>query len=384
MRLTNTQIRRLGKAPKRYTLGDGGGLQLTVYRGGRRSWVYRRSVAGHVETSTLGRWPVMSLDAARRRKAELDQVASSGISIVEHLRAERTKARARVTVREFGKRWMAEVVQSARKIPWVVERYLERDVYPAIGLRPMGSVTGQELQRLIFARRDEGHPEAAAALRYLLKRLFDYAMVCGVATANPTDLTPLRYVTRHRSRSRTLSETELRVFLQRVPSLGRYGVMAELILLTLCRKSELRLARWDHINFERSIWELPPELSKMGTAHIVYLSRQAQILLRRLKEMAGRAEMVLPARDSLTQAMTPSALNKAMARVKWGIPHFTPHDLRRTGSTILNELGYNPDWIEKALNHTPAGVRGVYNRAQYGEQRKQMLQAWADWLEERK
>src|ERR1035437_2032634 len=169
-------------------------------------------------------------------------------------------------------------------------------------------------------------------------------MDCGVATANPTDMTPLRYVTRHRSRSRTLSETELRVFLQRVPSLERYGIMAELILLTLCRKSELGLARWEHINFERSIWELPPELSKMGTAHIVYLSTQAKILLLRLKEMAGRAEMVLPARDSLTQAMTPSALNKAMARVKWGIPHFTPHDLRRTGSTVLNELGYVPDW----------------------------------------
>ena len=78
MKLTNVQIRRIGAAPKRITLGDGGGLQLTVYPGGRRSWVYRRSVSGHVETSTLGRWPAMSLDVARRRKMELDQIAAAG------------------------------------------------------------------------------------------------------------------------------------------------------------------------------------------------------------------------------------------------------------------------------------------------------------------
>jgi len=90
---------------------------------------------------------------------------------------------------------------------------------------------------------------------------------------------------------------------------------------------------------------------------------------------------VLPAQSSRTQPLSPSALNTAIARVDWAMPHFTPHDLRRTGSTILNEQGYAPDWIEKALNHAVKGVRGVYNRAQYAEQRRQMLGEWAEWIE---
>jgi integrase len=104
-------------------------------------------------------------------------------------------------------------------------------------------------------------------------------------------------------------------------------------------------------------------------------------LFKRLKEMGGRAEVVLPMRDALTEPIGAAALNQAMARVKWGFPHFTPHDLRRTASTHLNEQGYNADWIEKALNHTPLGVRGTYNRAQFGEERRRMLQEWADYLE---
>jgi integrase len=176
----------------------------------------------------------------------------------------------------------------------------------------------------------------------------------------------------------------LKIFLQRLESPVinlRLRMALKIILLTLCRKSELRLARWEHIDFARGVWEIPAELSKTGMPHIVYLSRQAVECLETLKRLAGRAQVVLPARWAVTQPICESTLNGLMLQVRWGIPHFTPHDLRRTGSTTLNELGYNADWIEKALNHSAKGIRGVYNRAQYGEQRRKMLQEWADWLE---
>jgi integrase len=80
--------------------------------------------------------------------------------------------------------------------------------------------------------------------------------------------------------------------------------------------------------------------------------------------------------------MSASTLNAAMTRIKWGMPHFTIHDLRRTAATLLSEAGYAPDVIEKALNHTIKGVRGVYNRAEYADQRREMLQAWADMVDE--
>jgi integrase len=382
--LTTTQIRKLAPRPVRYSAGAGAGLELVVQPSGRKSWVYRYVLAGQRESLTLGQWPRISLDAARKRRDLMAEIVARGESAAEHQRRERLRAGDRVTVQEFGARWLAEVVVPARKEPKTVERYLKRDVYPALGARPMSRVTGEEVQRLIFARRDEGSPEAAAAIRHLLKRLFDYGRVCGVSEANPVDRTPLRFVTRHHSRERYLSEAELKIFLQKVLDvrLGRIGTVLELMLLTLCRKSELRCARWEQVDLNVGLWEVPAELSKTGKPHIVYLSQRSNHLFLHLKGLAGNAEVVLPMRDSLTEPMGPATLNKAMNRIKWGMPHFTPHDLRRTASTHLTEMKYNPEWIEKALNHTQPGVRGIYNRYQYGDERKQMLQEWADWLEE--
>jgi len=375
--MTDAAIAKLKLRNKRYAIGIARGLQLVVYPTGRRSWIFRYRFGGRSRSLRLGCFPSIKIDRARRLALKCGLMLAMDRDPGEAVRS----ARRNITVRELGARWVAEVVDKARKDPKAVTRYLGREVYPKFGARTMASITPWETQKLIFAKRDAGKPEAAAALRHMLKRLFDYAKACGVVATNPVELTPLRYVTQHKSRQRFLSEQELPVFFERLRRMARTGIALELMLLTLCRKSEMRLCRWEHINFEKAIWELPAELSKMKTAHIFYLSRQAVALFRRLKEMGGRAEVVLPMKDSLTEPIGAAVLNKAIARVKWGIPHFTPHDLRRTASTHLNELGYNPDWIEKALNHTPLGVRGTYNRAQFGTERRRMLQEWADWLD---
>ena len=389
--LTTAKIRKLTPRVTRYAVGAGAGLEIVVHPSGRKSWVYRYNLAGKRESVTLGQWPRIGLNAACERRRIFAEIVARGESAAEHQRLEKLLAGERVTVREFGARWLAEVVTPVRKQPKTVERYLDRDVYPVLGSLQMARVTGEEVQRLIFRRRDEGSPEAAAAIRHLLKRLFDYGRVCGVCEANPVDRTPLRFVTRHHSRERVLSEAELRQFFQVLAS-GRVPLKIawalELILLTLCRKSELLLARWEHIDFIQSLWQVPPEQSKTGKPHLVYLSNQAHHILQNLWRVGWKMTMcgsvhffILPHADSSSQPMGASVLNKAIGRIKWGMPHFTPHDLRRTASTILNEKGYSPDWIEKCMNHLPPGVRGVYNRAQYGEQRRKMLQEWADYLE---
>ena len=288
-----------------------------------------------------------------------------------------------VTVKAFGERWLKDVVDKVRKNPRPVERQLERAVYPAFGRWPIRRVGVEHVRNLIFALRDRGLPEAAASLRHTLKRLFDYAVACEATEGNPVRAIPLKFVTVHRARNRALSERELKQFLHRLrdPKLKHLGWALDLMLLTLCRKSELRLARWEHIDFDKHIWEIPAENSKTGVPHIVYLSHQAEVLFRCLKGAAGRAEYVLPKRDAIKVPIDAATLNKAVTRVKWGIPHWVPHDLRRTASTLLNEQGYNRDVIEKALNHGMAGVRGTYNRAEYREERTRMLEAWADYLE---
>jgi integrase len=383
VKLTAQQVKQAQPRKQPYPLTDGNGLILYVAVSGRKAWRFRYRLGERQEVITLGHHPKLTLTQARQRVCELREHVERGQSPAEDARRLKHRADPRTSVAEFGARWLKEVVAKVRKEPKVIERVLTRDIYPALGARPVALVTAAEVQTLIFARRDKGRPEAAAVIRHTLKRLFEYAQACGLVTENPTTATPLKFVVQHAARTRALSAAELKLFLTRLNNPGlnyRLCLTLKLILLTLCRKSELRLARWEHIDFARALWEVPAENSKTGIPHIVYLSTQAVECFAGLQRLAGRAEVVLPMKDALTVPMPPSSLNQQIRRVKWGIAHFTPHDLRRTGSTVLNEMGYNPDWIEKALNHSAKGIRGVYNRAQYAEQRRKMLQEWADFL----
>jgi integrase len=156
-----------------------------------------------------------------------------------------------------------------------------------------------------------------------------------------------------------------------------------LLLLTLVRKGELLGARWEHVDLDKAVWEIPADHMKMGKPHVVHLSRQAVELFQELRKLASTSEFVLPGRSSLRKPFAHNAVNKALKVALQGsdIPAFTIHDLRRTASTCLNELGFRSEVIEKALAHELGGVRGVYNKAEYGHERRSMLQSWADYVE---
>lgn len=287
-------------------------------------------------------------------------------------------------VRDFCERYFIEVIQKDRKDATQLRRYLEKEIYPAFGSMSMRDVTAQDVQRLIFRKRDNGFESAAAQLRNLLKRIFDYAVVCGLMTTNPTHATPTRFITRARPRTRALSPDEIRCYLQvlyRSNIRRQFKLALNIILLTLVRKSELLQARWEHVQFDSGEWLIPEAHSKTGKPHTVYLSRQMLSLFEELRDLAGDSALVLPGRGSLTKPFAANALNKALEGVNFDMAPFTIHDLRRTGSTLLHEQGFASDVVEKALNHSIGGIRGVYNRAEYSEKRKQMLQAWADYID---
>ena len=385
--LTDAKIRALRPQKKRYTVTDRAGLGIEVMPTGLKVWRLRMdtiTLEGREPGSkvackvTIGRWPNTSISAARKTSKRLRE-SEYGLD-----RGRQEPAPAVPTVRAFGERYIQEVLERDRKNPAQLKRMLEREIWPAIGLRPIDQVEGAVLRDLIFRKRDSGRPAAAAAMRNLLKRMWDYAIVCGVATVNPAAATPLKFIGRAHSRSRTLSKWEVGNFLWTLYATEQIGLQQKLalhlLLLTMARKSELLTATWAEVDLGRGIWEIPAEHAKTGKAHIVYLSRQAVEILVEADETCLQG-CIFPAANSTTQPMAAGTLNRSLARVKWGMPHFTIHDLRRTAATLLSEAGYPADVIEKALNHTIKGVRGVYNRAEYGEQRREMLQAWADMVD---
>jgi integrase len=164
----------------------------------------------------------------------------------------------------------------------------------------------------------------------------------------------------------------------------------------MVRKSELLDAVWDEVDFENAVWSIPKERMKRGKPHNVYLSRQSLDIMVALKTCAGNSHYFLPSRYDADAPMSRATFNRITMAVaerarKANLPlgPFTVHDLRRTGSTLLNELGFNGDWIEKCLAHEEGrSSRGVYNKAEYEQQRRHMLQEWADmvdaWVDGRK
>lgn len=340
---------------------------------------------GRRQRITLGHFPEMGLSAARAERERMRQAIRAGRSPADERRIQKRDALCGLTVKQFGERYVCEVVERTRKDAAPIRRYLERDIYPAIGAMPVSAVQAAHVRGIVFPIRDAGHGQAALAVRSLLKRIWDYALACGVATENPARITAARFIAAAKPRSRALNEAEIRLFLNRLdvaPLPGKMKGALRLILLTLVRKAELRLARWEDINLQRGEWEIPEENSKTGAGQIIYLSRQAIAILEGLRPFSRRTGYVFAALGS--DGSTPigqSTLNRALKQVQRGMAHFTVHDLRRTGATRLSEMGFQPDWIEKALNHKLRGVRGIYNRAEYAPQRRKMLQEWADALD---
>ncbi len=162
-----------------------------------------------------------------------------------------------------------------------------------------------------------------------------------------------------------------------------------MILLTLVRKSELIQATWDEVDFEAAVWTIPKSRMKARRPHNVYLSQQALDIMVTLHTFAAGSRYLLPSRYDPDRCMSRATLNRVtqliVERAKAaGLPlePFTVHDLRRTGSTLLNEAGFNGEWIEKCLAHEEGrSFRSVYNKAEYAEQRRRMLQEWANMID---
>jgi integrase len=333
----------------------------------------------------FGRYPDMSLKSARQQRDKLAAQLMSGESPAAQKRLSKLAISKNSTMREFAERYYREVVMRDRKDPRNIRRYLDNEILPAFGSQVLIEVTATDVRTVVFRKRDNGQESAAAEIRNLIKRIFDYAIACDVTQANPALALPVRFITKARARTRTLSPVEIRTYLHtlyRSNIRRQFKLALHLMLLTLVRKGELRLAKWMDVDFDGREWQVPVENSKTGKPHVIYLSKQALDLLKELKALAGDSLLVLPGRSGLVKPFAANAMNQAMRSIAFDMAPFTIHDLRRTGSTLLHEQGFSSDVIEKALNHKIGGVRGVYNRAEYAEQRREMLQNWADYVED--
>lgn len=394
--LTDKALQAVGPKAKRYTLRDGRGLFLDITPAGVRTWIFRYQFEGKQEKFVIGRYPEFSLKDARGERDELAVKVSKGTSPAKEKKEEREEAAPgsskNPTVREFGERYLKEQVDKNWKDPSNERRNLEKAFFPEFGDRFLKDITAVEVQLVVYRKRDGGHPAAAICLRNTIKRMYDYAVETHCALINPAAMVATKYIGKAVRRKRNLPPKEIREFLRGVYMSNmrrQFKLALHILFLTLVRKSMLLLATWDEIDFKTGEWTIPKEhvKAKKGEEHehVVYMSRQVAAMFRELKALAGGSKYVMRGRGSKDQPFAKNALNKALEGLTFNMEPFTIHDQRRTASTRLNENatknGWSKEVIEKALCHETGGIEGVYNRAEYAEQRKKMLQWWANYVD---
>ena len=419
MALTDTKLRNLKPRQKAYLETDEGGLHIEVTPGGSRVWRLRYRVGGRgskQEKVSLGEYPTYSLAEARAWRDACKALAGRGVSpmclkrgdpipkdappavrelaqtfirnwcvvALEKARAKEEASKAAATVEAFAWRWYREVAEPNNSSPRNIKRVLEKDVIPAIGDKPIDGVNVADVLAITDKVKARGADQMALQTRNVMKRLFAYAIARGKATFNPAAAVEAKYIASARSRDVALSPDEVGKLLRAIYQSNmnrRYKLALHLLILCMVRKSELIEAKWDEIDLDKAEWSIPGERMKKDRPHLVPLSRQAVAMFEELKGLATGSEWIFPSRGSLKQPIAHSTLNTAVRALDLDVRDFVIHDFRRTASTHLHEAGFNSDWIEKALAHETKGIRGVYNRAQYADQRRDMLQQWADFVD---
>ena len=382
--LTDAEIKRIKNPAKRYFENDGGGLFLDVLPSGVRSWVFQYRLKSRQEKIVVGRYPAMSLRAARDERKRLEGDVLKGKSPAQEKKLGRFAHLTDPTVKDFCDKYYREQVAPNLKDPSEVLRYLNNEICPALGKLLLKDVGVLDCQRLIYAKRDKGRIVSALRLRACLKQLFDYGLELRLVTSNPAAQCSTRYIGRTKKRTRALSPTEIRSVLRTLDDSDiqhSFKLALRITLLTLTRKSELRLAEWKHVNFETGEWYIPPANTKTGAEHVVFMSAQVTEMFRELQMLACGSPYVLPGKSSIHRPTHENTLNGVLDRISFDVPAFVIHDFRRTASTILHTNGFAADWIELSLGHQIPGMRGVYNTAQYVTDRKRMLQWWADYVD---
>jgi integrase len=383
---TDLYFRKAAARAERYELSDRDGLVMEVHPSGRKTWRYRYRLNGKREKVTLGPYPTISLEDARdlRREAEKMVVAGKSPATLkqERLQSETPNAIKFDTVEKLAMHWIETDLKVNNSKPRQDITYVERDILPVIGKRPPQSITPTDVWMCVEAVRLRGHGQAARRVLSVLKRIFECGREVGVIQNNPaTVMRPVR-VAPTSSRSRKLSELEIRQLDQAIESSRLATPMRlaiRLLLLVPARKGELVRARWDEIDFDLDTWTIPEDNAKMKKALVQKLPHQAVKLLKDLQVMASGSAWVLPSpKGRGRKPLSITALNAALRTVE-GLPGgMVIHDLRRTVRTGLRELGVLDADAELCLNHRKTGVAGVYDKAERLEARYEALCKWAD------
>jgi len=392
MKLTKTLCNKLQPKEKPYKKFDGGGLYLEVIPNGNKLWRLKYYFHGKEKRISLGKYPIVTLTNAREKRLQLRQLLDQGIDPSHHKKQQNkfSKQEANNTFEVIAREWHEkEAYRWKPKHAKTIINRLEKNAFPLIGHIPISKITPPDILDLLKRIENRNALEVANRTRQMCSQFFRYSIQTGRCHNDPSQYLTGVIKTRKTKHFAALDIKEIPDFLKalnrndaRLYSRTRRAI--RLSLLTFARPGEIRQARWEHIDFKEAEWIIPGEMMKMGRDHIIPLSKQVINLLKLQEQETGYlpSPWVFPGQVQWKKPMSDGTVIKGIQRLGYG-GRMTAHGFRALARTSIREkLKYYPDIIEAQLAHKPMGALGAaYDRAQFLDDRKQMMQDWANYLD---
>lgn len=388
MPLTDTQVRQAKPSEKIYKLSDEKGLYLEVTPKGSKRWRLKYRFGGKEKRLSLGTYPDTTLKAAREKRDENRALLAEGIDPSAHRKAEKV-ARVKAEANDFeavAREWWETVHQHKVSESHAKKnlRRLENHAFPVLARRPIADITPAEVLEVLRRLERKNQVENAHRVKTLIGQVFRYAIPTGRAERDVTaDLKDALRSPNVRHQPALTTPEELAPLLRAIEAYsGQPATVAALKLtpMLFTRPGELRKAAWADFDLEAGTWDYQP--TKRGNPLLTPLPHQALAILREMRPISGRGYYVFPANRGRDRPLSENTINAALKSLGYG-GQVVAHGFRATARTILVErLGYPDEIVEMQLGHNVRDVHGrAYNRATFYEQRREMLQAWADYLD---
>lgn len=402
--LTPTQCDAAKPKDKDYSLYDGDGLILFVRVTGTKVWRYKFTrPTGKDGLMTLGQYPALSLKDARIKHRQAESLVANGIDPIEQAKISKSKLNNEYSLENVARAWHAEYNKSGKWKQVTADRAIqnmEEYLFPTQGQKSIDTIKHKDLITVLSTIEEMGFFEVAKKLKQRLAHIFAYAVSKELIDSSPAISLSTSRAKRKVVHRPALALDRLPELLQRIHA--DTGQPLTKLCLLLClnvfiRSSEIRFARWNEVNFDRSMWTIPPTReavegakysdrgAKMQTAHLVHLSPQSLHLLKQAHQFSGYTKNIFPKHGDLNLFISESTMNNALRRMGYDTKmDICAHGFRAMACSALSESGlFTEDAVERQMSHQERdGVRAAYkHKAEFLEERRAMLNWWSDYLD---
>lgn len=386
---SNLELKNAKAKDSDYTINVDTGLSLLVKSTGSKLWRFRYSFAGKRHMISLGKYPLITLKQAKSKQREYLDMLDKGVNPSAFKHTQKTQQAAERDFQTVALEWHAKHYQHSNdRHNRLVLRRLEKYLFPEIGRILLKDIEAPMLYNLIESIQDLGFIETGKRVNSCCSMIFRYGVAKGYCSRDVTqDYRGMLKTAAPKHMPTLTTQAEIAELLKDIDAYQGTLVVKIAVLISayvFVRPSELASSKWEYIDFDKSHWLIPSELMKMKRDHLIPFPRQVADLLQMLHPITSSSEYIFPNDKDASKPMHSETVNKTLRRIENGkyVNRMVSHGFRGMASTILNENKFRGEVIEKQLAHQEKNkVRGAYNHAEYLDERTEMMQWYADYLD---